>query len=96
MSANDTLSELEAKVDDDLNEVLGEKVAVGGGGGGSPEPTPAAPPAGNPFREAELTREGAQGGKDEVDNEVRGNKVLRFFSNLIDYSSKYAKTVDMI
>ena len=76
LSANETLSELEAKVDDDLNEVLGEKVAVGGGGGGgSPEPTPAAPPAGNPFRESELTREGGQGGKDEVDNEVRGNKV---------------------
>ena len=70
---------MEAKVDDDLNEVLGEKVAVGNVGG-SPEPTPAAPPAGNPFREAELTREGGQGGKDEVDNEVRGNKVLRNFS----------------
>ena len=63
---------MEAKVDDDLNEVLGEKVAVGGGGG-SPEPTPAAPPAGSPFREAELTREGGERGKDEVDNEVRGN-----------------------
>ena len=77
LSANDTFSGLEAKVeeavaDDDLNEVLGEKIAVGG----SSEATPAPAPAGNPFREGDVDHEDS-GDKDEVDNEVQGDKVTR-------------------
>ena len=56
--------------DDDLNEVLGEKIAVGD----SSEATPA--PEGNPFGEGDVNHEDS-GDKDEVDNEVQGEKVTR-------------------
>ena len=67
-----------AEADDDLNEVLEEKlVAAGavGGGGVSSEATPPPPPAGgNLFREGDVNHDDSVD-KDDVNNEVQGDKV---------------------
>ena len=60
----------EAEADDDLNEVLGEKVPVPvGGGDGNSEPTP-----------THANHEDNED-KDDVDNEVQGDKVTKIFAS---------------
>ena len=67
-----------AEADDDLNEVLEEKLMAAGavgGGGVSSEANPPPPPAGgNLFREGDVNHDDSVD-KDDVNNEVQGDKV---------------------